>query len=107
MKLALLADIHGNADALEAVLAAARRRGAKRLLCAGDFVGYYYEPARCFELLDAWRLDAVRGNHEDMFRDLELHPASAASFTERLAAVSSPRASSSPARAASTCAICP
>lgn len=83
MKLALLADIHGNVDALEAVLAAATRRGATRLLCAGDFVGYYYEPARCLGLLDACRLDAVRGNHENMFRELEEDPSLAASFTHR------------------------
>lgn len=83
MKVALLADIHGNADALEAVLAAAGRRGAERLLCAGDFVGYYYEPARCFDLLDGWHVDAVRGNHENMLRELEQDQVSAASFTAR------------------------
>jgi putative phosphoesterase len=68
MKIALLADIHGNADALAAVLAAAQEAGAERLLLAGDFVGYYYEPDRVMALLSAWPHDSVRGNHEDMLR---------------------------------------
>lgn len=83
MRVALLADIHGNADALDAILAAARRRGAERLLCAGDLVGYYYEPARCFDLLDEWRMDAVRGNHENMLQELEADPSREALFTAR------------------------
>lgn len=83
MKVGLLSDIHGNADALSAVLAAARARGATRLICCGDFVGYYYEPARCFDLLAQWDLAAVRGNHENMFARLLADPSSAAGFTEQ------------------------
>lgn len=68
MKVALLADIHGNAGALDAVLHAARAAGAARLLVAGDLVGYYYAPRRVLELLDDWQWDCVRGNHEDMLK---------------------------------------
>lgn len=66
MKVALLADIHGNADALAAVLSSARASGVERLLIAGDLVGYYYEPDRVFEQLAPWTCAMVRGNHEDM-----------------------------------------
>jgi putative phosphoesterase len=66
MRLGILADIHGNADALYAVLASAKREGVARLLVAGDLVGYYYEPARVLALLDEWDWVMVRGNHEDM-----------------------------------------
>jgi putative phosphoesterase len=74
MKIGLLSDIHGNANALEAVLASARKLGVKRLLCAGDFVGYYYEPRRCLNLLESWDFECVRGNHEDMLFSLIADP---------------------------------
>ena len=66
MKIGLLSDIHGNADALAAVLASARRLDVQRILCSGDIVGYYYEPDKCLELLSEWEVECVRGNHEDM-----------------------------------------
>lgn len=66
MKLALLADIHGNAFALDAVLTAAAVEGAEHALVAGDLVGYYYQPDRVLARLDAFGWTGVRGNHEDM-----------------------------------------
>ncbi len=38
-KIALIADIHGNLPALEAVLADIGKRGIKRIFCLGDLVG--------------------------------------------------------------------
>lgn len=66
MRVALLADIHGNCLALEAVLNAARRHGAERLLVAGDLVGYYFWPGEVLELLAGWDLSLAAGNHELM-----------------------------------------
>lgn len=66
MKVGLLGDIHGNADALRAVLARARADDVERLLVTGDLVGYYFEPAAVLELLSQWPIHTVRGNHEDM-----------------------------------------
>lgn len=68
MKVGLLADIHGNAQALAAVLDAASAAGVSRLLIAGDFVGYYHEPGRVMALLADWNWDGVRGNHDEMLR---------------------------------------
>jgi predicted phosphodiesterase len=65
-RFAVLGDIHGNADALEAVLRAARAAGATSLVVLGDLVGYYYEPARVLDLLAGWPSLIVRGNHEDI-----------------------------------------
>lgn len=65
MKLALLGDIHGNADGLNAVLQGAVREGVSLLLLTGDFVGYYYRPEHVLRTLEAWDSYAVRGNHED------------------------------------------
>ncbi len=62
--IAVLADIHANRPALTAVLAEARRRGAARLVVLGDVVGYYAEPDACVELLAAWSVEGVIGNHD-------------------------------------------
>lgn len=67
MRLALVADIHGNSAALRAVLADARRHGASRLVVLGDIVGYYYAPHEVIDLIEDWDADVVRGNHEDLF----------------------------------------
>ena len=69
MKVALLADIHGNADALGVILAEARDLGVTQLLIAGDLVGYYPFAARVFKLLESWDWISISGNHEAMLED--------------------------------------
>jgi putative phosphoesterase len=66
MKLGILGDIHGNHFALKAVLDAARRHGAKRLIITGDLVGYYFWPKEVLTFLSQWDVAVVRGNHEIM-----------------------------------------
>jgi predicted phosphodiesterase len=58
--------IHGNAEALSAVLAALERRGATRLLCLGDIVGYNADPDECIALLRKWggRATCVAGKQD-------------------------------------------
>jgi putative phosphoesterase len=68
MRLGILADIHGNSDALAAALDGARRELVDALCIAGDLVGYYYHPAAVMDLLDPWKKFLVRGNHEDMLK---------------------------------------
>lgn len=68
MKLGLLGDIHGNADALRAVLTSAVSLGVEKLLITGDLVGYYFSPLEVLGLLDSWDTYIVRGNHEEMLR---------------------------------------
>ncbi len=61
----LLADVHGNLRALEAVLNdAASHGGFDRILMLGDLVGYGPEPDECVELLREHPLIAVAGNHD-------------------------------------------
>lgn len=65
--LALLADVHGNLEALDAVLRDVDRRApGARIVCAGDVVGYGPDPEACLERLLARRAVVVRGNHEEM-----------------------------------------
>ena len=44
MLLAIFADIHANRQAFAACLDFARARGAERMICLGDYVGYGADP---------------------------------------------------------------
>jgi putative phosphoesterase len=70
MKIGILGDIHGNSFALERVLVEARRQRVEHLLVVGDIVGYYYYPERVLEMLGEWNWTFIRGNHEDLLRDI-------------------------------------
>jgi len=85
MKLALIADIHSNADALKAVLDAASEENVDALLVAGDLVGYYFEPAAVCKLLESWpkQLFVVKGNHEDLLKLASTSVAQLTSITKR------------------------
>jgi diadenosine tetraphosphatase ApaH/serine/threonine PP2A family protein phosphatase len=67
MRTALLADIHGNREALTACLADAARSGVDRYVFLGDLVGYGPDPAwvveRVARMVDDGAL-AVLGNHD-------------------------------------------
>ncbi len=68
MKIALLADIHANLEALQACLAHAEREGAALHVFLGDLVGYGADPAACLDLLAEHAARGallVRGNHDD------------------------------------------
>lgn len=63
MRYAILSDVHGNLEALCAVLADAVAR-ADAVLCLGDSVGYGADPGPCIEILDRRARAIVAGNHE-------------------------------------------
>ena len=68
MLLALFADIHANRQAFAACLEAARARGAERIVCLGDIVGYGADPEWAVETVIGLVQDgaiAVRGNHDN------------------------------------------
>ena len=60
----LIADIHGNREALAAVLAALERRSVRRLLCLGDIVGFNADPDECVDMLRERGCIAIAGNHD-------------------------------------------
>lgn len=68
MLLAVFSDIHGNRQAFEACLKAARAKGAERFVLLGDFVGYGADPEWVVEtamaLVEQGAI-AVRGNHDE------------------------------------------
>ena len=51
MKYAVISDVHANLAALQAVLADARARGAEKVVCLGDVVGYGPLPAEAVALV--------------------------------------------------------
>jgi diadenosine tetraphosphatase ApaH/serine/threonine PP2A family protein phosphatase len=63
VRYAILSDIHGNLEALDAVLADAAPR-AEAVLCLGDIVGYGADPLACIERVAARAEAVVAGNHE-------------------------------------------
>ncbi len=64
MRLAAIADVHGNRWALEAVLADAARRGIATVIDLGDSVYGPLDPAGTAALLIARRVPSVRGNED-------------------------------------------
>lgn len=64
MRLAIIADIHGNYRALQAVLADISLLGADRIISLGDSIGYGPEPEEVVQALLGYRVDSVMGNHE-------------------------------------------
>lgn len=65
MRYAIVADIHSNLTAFNAVLDDIQRRGGvDELWCLGDVVGYGPDPHRCLELLRQQKHICVAGNHD-------------------------------------------
>lgn len=65
MRYAILADIHGNLAAFEAVLDDIEGRGGvDEVWCLGDVIGYGPEPRECIALLRHYKHLCVAGNHD-------------------------------------------
>jgi diadenosine tetraphosphatase ApaH/serine/threonine PP2A family protein phosphatase len=64
VKFAVFGDIHGNLEALDAVLAECESREIDHYLCLGDIVGYGANPDECVERVRALGAPAVCGNHD-------------------------------------------
>jgi diadenosine tetraphosphatase ApaH/serine/threonine PP2A family protein phosphatase len=61
---AILSDVHGNLEALQAVLADIARHGADAIYCLGDVVGFGGpNPRECVDLAMGWHI-CLMGNHE-------------------------------------------
>lgn len=61
---AIVSDIHGNLEALTAVLAEIDRRGVKELICLGDVIGYGPNPLECLDLVMSRSRVTLMGNHD-------------------------------------------
>jgi diadenosine tetraphosphatase ApaH/serine/threonine PP2A family protein phosphatase len=61
--LAIISDVHGNLEALQAVLDDIDRLGVTDVYCLGDVVGYGPDPRACLDRVMACRL-VLLGNHD-------------------------------------------
>jgi predicted phosphodiesterase len=64
MRYGVIADVHGNLDALRAVLRAIDREGVDGYLVAGDLVGYGPYPNECVAAVAELAAACVAGNHD-------------------------------------------
>ena len=73
MKIAVLADIHGNHIALEACIDEAKKYGAEEYLFLGDYLGELAYPEKTMNILDQMKKEFpctfIRGNKENYWID--------------------------------------
>ncbi|HEY2744956.1 MAG TPA: metallophosphoesterase family protein [Polyangia bacterium] len=72
MKIALISDLHGNALALEAVLADAERARVDRVVCLGDVATLGPKPHQVLARLRALGCACIVGNHDAFLLDAAL-----------------------------------
>jgi predicted phosphodiesterase len=64
-RIAFFSDIHGNLEALKAVLADMTTMEVQETICLGDIVGYGPDPAKCLEIVRNIGCPILLGNHEE------------------------------------------
>ena len=65
MKYAVIADIHANLEALEAVLKDTKEQKCSHYCCVGDVVGYNANPKECLDIIRDMNMPCVKGNHDE------------------------------------------
>ena len=71
MRLAVISDIHGNFEALEAVMTDMTQIGVDACVSLGDNIGYGPDPEAVVNLLMEKKIPSVMGNHELALADRE------------------------------------
>ena len=66
MRIAILSDIHGNIDALNAVTSSVAFLECDLYINAGDAIGYYLHPSEVINKLIEYDFITIKGNHEEM-----------------------------------------
>jgi putative phosphoesterase len=69
MRIALIADIHGNEIAFDKVLSDIKRRGVDEICCLGDVATLGADPAAVIGVLRDLRCRCVLGNHDEFLFD--------------------------------------
>lgn len=65
MKIALIADVHGNFVALEAVMKQIQAQNVDQVICLGDVAATGAQPRECVQLLQEQEIPTVLGNADD------------------------------------------
>lgn len=64
MRIAVLSDIHGNLEALDAVFSELEAQPPDRIICLGDLIGYGPDPETVINRVTEQAVTCVLGNHE-------------------------------------------
>ena len=64
MRLGIFSDVHGNLEALQAVLDAYQQAQIDRYICLGDTVGYGANPNECCQIVRDLAHHVILGNHD-------------------------------------------
>jgi predicted phosphodiesterase len=64
MRIGIISDIHGNLEALEALLLELNSNSVDYLIHLGDLVGYNASPRECLQLVRKEQIISVLGNHD-------------------------------------------
>ncbi|NQS99710.1 MAG: metallophosphoesterase family protein [Candidatus Omnitrophica bacterium] len=64
MRWGIFSDIHGNLEALKAVVAAFGKEDIDKYLCLGDIVGYGANPRECIAQVKKMEAVTIAGNHD-------------------------------------------
>jgi diadenosine tetraphosphatase ApaH/serine/threonine PP2A family protein phosphatase len=65
MRFAIFSDLHGNLEAITAVLEDAQAHECTHYVCLGDVVGYNANPHECVEIVQQLDCPVVKGNHDE------------------------------------------
>ena len=66
MRYGIYSDIHGNLEALQAVLESMKALGVERRICLGDLVGYCANPNECVDIIRERSDLVILGNHDSV-----------------------------------------
>jgi putative phosphoesterase len=72
LRIAVISDIHGNKEALDAVLDDISHQQVDQIICAGDFIDPLPESRIVWQQLKALSIPMIRGNHEDYIISVHL-----------------------------------
>ncbi len=69
MRIAFISDIHGNLQALEAVLSDIEKSNVQSLVCLGDVISLGLQPRNVIEILQNIECQFILGNHDEPLID--------------------------------------
>lgn len=64
MPVAIISDVHANAEALKVVLSDIQSKGIERIISLGDIIGYGPDPLECVDLIREKCEWSLMGNHD-------------------------------------------
>jgi predicted phosphodiesterase len=74
-KIAVISDIHANADALMVALKSIKKKNVDMVVCLGDILTYGCQPLEVIDILTEYKKDKViifiKGNHDQFYFDLQ------------------------------------